>query len=145
LNALVLVAVSIGLACAPAAAPGAASKPAAGGPAASAPAAAPPAAPAQPASPAQPAGQARPDQVLVALDWIILGQHTPFYVALDKGYYAEQNIAAQIARGYGSGDTVKRIGAKQADFGFADSGTLVAARANDDVMVKLIAAIYGDG
>lgn len=87
---------------------------------------------------------AKADQILVALDWIILGQHIPYFVALDKGFYAEQNLAVTISRGYGSGDTVKRIAAKQAVFGFADSGTLIAARANENVPVKMVAAIYGE-
>ena len=86
----------------------------------------------------------KPAQVLLALDWVIAGQHAPFYVALDKGFYAEQNLAVTISRGYGSGDTVKRIAAKRGTFGFADSGALIAARANDEVKVKALAAIYGE-
>jgi NitT/TauT family transport system substrate-binding protein len=90
-----------------------------------------------------PQAAAKADEILVAMDWIILGQHIPYFVALDKGFYADQNLAVTISRGYGSGDTVKRIAAKQATFGFADSGTLVAAIANDRVPVKMVAAIYG--
>jgi NitT/TauT family transport system substrate-binding protein len=101
-------------------------------------------APARPSEAQQPAASAKPDQVLLALDWVIAGQHSPFYVAVDKGFYAEQNLAVTISRGYGSGDTVKRIAAKQGTFGFADSGALIAARANDEVKVKALAAIYGE-
>jgi NitT/TauT family transport system substrate-binding protein len=86
----------------------------------------------------------KPTQVLLAVDWVIAGQHAPFFVALDKGFYADQNLAVTISRGYGSGDTVKRIAAKQGTFGFADSGALIAARANDEVKVKAVAAIYGE-
>jgi NitT/TauT family transport system substrate-binding protein len=90
------------------------------------------------------AQRGKPDNVLLALDWVIAGQHAPFYVAVDKGFYAEQNLAVTISRGYGSGDTVKRIAAKQGTFGFADSGALIAARVNDEVKVKALAAIYGE-
>jgi NitT/TauT family transport system substrate-binding protein len=100
--------------------------------------------PAEAQAPAAPASGGKPDQVLLALDWVIAGQHAPFYVAVDKGFYAEQNLAVTISRGYGSGDTVKRIAAKQGTFGFADSGALIAARANDEVKVKALAAIYGE-
>jgi NitT/TauT family transport system substrate-binding protein len=127
----------LALACQPAAAPSGTPQPAA-----TAPAAAPPGA--APGSAAQRVAPARPDQILIALDWVIAGEHSPFFVALDKGFYAEQNLAAQIARGYGSADTVKRIAAKQADFGQADPGSLIAARANDDVRVKLISAVFGE-
>lgn len=105
---------------------------------------APAAKPTEAQKPAALAPSGKPDQVLLALDWVIAGQHAPFYVTLDKGFYAEQNLAVTISRGYGSGDTVKRIAAKQGTFGFADSGALIAARANDEVKVKALAAIYGE-
>ena len=94
--------------------------------------------------PAVPAPSGKSEQVLVAVDWVIRGQHAPFFVALDKGFYADQNLEVTISRGYGSGDTVKRVAAKRATFGFADSGALIAARANDEVKVKALAAIYGE-
>ena len=105
---------------------------------------APAAKPSEAQQPAASATSGKPDQVLLALDWVIRGQHTPFFVALDKEFYAEQNLAVTISRGYGSGDTVKRIAAKRGTFGFADSGALIGARANDDVKVKALAAIYGE-
>lgn len=59
------------------------------------------------------------DQVFFILDWIPKGQTAPFYLALDKGFFAEEGIAVQITRGYGSGDTSARIGRGEGDFGFA--------------------------
>ncbi|HEX9645143.1 MAG TPA: ABC transporter substrate-binding protein [Acidimicrobiia bacterium] len=64
-------------------------------------------------------GGAGPEQVFFILDWIPKGQTAPFYLALDKGYYAEEGISLQLARGYGSGDTSARIGRGEGDFGFA--------------------------
>lgn len=65
------------------------------------------------------ASGANVDQVYFILDWIPKGQTAPFYLALDKGYFAEEGIAVQITRGYGSGDTSARIGSGEGDFGFA--------------------------
>lgn len=59
------------------------------------------------------------DQVFFILDWIPKGQTAPFYLALDKGFFAEEGIAVQLTRGYGSGDTSARIGRGEGDFGFA--------------------------
>jgi len=59
------------------------------------------------------------DQISLILDWIPKGQTSPFYLALDKGFYAESGLAVQISRGYGSGDTSLRIANGDADFGFA--------------------------
>jgi NitT/TauT family transport system substrate-binding protein len=83
------------------------------------------------------------DQVILALDWLVNGTHAGYLVALDKGYYAGANLAVTIVRGYGSGDTIKRLAAGRANFAVADMGALVGARANDGVPVKAVAAVYG--
>lgn len=91
--------------------------------------------------PAGTAGAA--DTVTLALDWIVNGTHAGYFVALDKGFYTADNLAVTIVRGYGSGDTLKRLAAGRANFAVADMGALVGARANDEVPVKAIAAVYG--
>lgn len=83
------------------------------------------------------------DQVILALDWIVNGTHAGYLVALDKGFYASNNLAVTIVRGYGSGDTIKRLAAGRANFAVADMGALVGSRANDEVPAKAIAAVYG--
>jgi NitT/TauT family transport system substrate-binding protein len=83
------------------------------------------------------------DQVVFALDWIVNGTHAGYLVALDKGFYAGNNLAVTIVRGYGSGDTIKRLAAGRANFAVADMGALVGARANDEIPVKAIGAVYG--
>ena len=83
------------------------------------------------------------DQVTLALDWLVNGTHAGYFVALDKGFYAGNGLDVTIVRGYGSGDTIKRLAAGRANFAVADMGALVGARANDDVAVKAILAVYG--
>ena len=92
---------------------------------------------------APPPAAAAADQVTLALDWIVNGTHAGYFVALDKGFYTANDLAVTIVRGYGSGDTIKRLAAGRANFAVADMGALVGARANDDVPVKAIAAVYG--
>ncbi len=87
--------------------------------------------------------RAATDQVTLALDWVAGGTHTPYFVAVDKGFYASNNLAVTISRGYGSGDTIKRVASGRATFGVADMGALVAARANDGVPVKAVLGVYG--
>jgi ABC-type nitrate/sulfonate/bicarbonate transport system substrate-binding protein len=48
----------------------------------------------------------------------------------------------KIVRGQGSADAIRQVGAGNAMFGFADAGTLILARANDQIPVKLVAAVY---
>ena len=64
----------------------------------------------------------------IRLDFIVGGKHAPWFVALDKGFYARRGLAATIQSSTGSADTVRTIGAGGADFGFADIGTTIVAR-----------------
>ena len=56
----------------------------------------------------------------IRLDFIIGGKHAPWYVALEKGFYAKRGLNATIQASTGSADTVRTIGSGGADFGFAD-------------------------
>jgi NitT/TauT family transport system substrate-binding protein len=76
------------------------------------------------------------------LDFLPYGEYTPFFTALDKGWYREEGLDVKILRGAGSGDTIKRIAVGQGDVGSADFSALVAARANEDIRVKAIAAYF---
>lgn len=66
--------------------------------------------------------------VIVRLDFIIGGKHAPWFVALEKGFYAKRGLAVTIQAGAGSADTVRNIAAGLADVGFADLGTTIVAR-----------------
>jgi NitT/TauT family transport system substrate-binding protein len=64
----------------------------------------------------------------VRMDFIIGGKHAPWYVALEKGFYAKRGLNVTIQSSTGSADTVRTIGAGGADFGFADISTTLVAR-----------------
>jgi NitT/TauT family transport system substrate-binding protein len=64
----------------------------------------------------------------IRLDFIIGGKHAPWYVALEKGFYAKRGLAATIQASTGSADTVRTIGSGGADFGFADIATMIVAK-----------------
>lgn len=81
------------------------------------------------------------DKALFSLDWVIQGFHAPYFVALEKGYYKRNGLDVGIQRGFGSADTLKRVGAGSSAFGFADSASLVAAR-SQGTQVKELAVIY---
>jgi len=59
-----------------------------------------------------------------------------------KGFWKDQGIDITITRGYGSGDTVTKIAGGAADFGIADIGALITARARTGVPVKQIMQTY---
>ena len=89
------------------------------------------------------AGAQTKDKVMFVLDWVVFGRHTPYFTALEKGYFASNGIDVTIQRGYGSAASLKRLGAGQADFIFADFGGLVLARANEGLKAKMVAVGYG--
>ena len=64
----------------------------------------------------------------IQMDFIIGGKHTPWFVALEKGFYAKRGLNATILSGKGSADTVRGIAAGGADFGFADIATAIVAK-----------------
>lgn len=66
-------------------------------------------------------------QVSFILDWIPKGQTAPFYIALEKGYWAKRGLAVQLQRGFGSGDTAVRIGRGEAQFGWAGVSAVMDA------------------
>jgi NitT/TauT family transport system substrate-binding protein len=86
---------------------------------------------------------ARLDKVTLITDHGYSGRHAYFFDALDRGYYKDAGLEVKIVRGQGgSGDAIRQVGAGNALFGFADVGTLILARANDQIPVKLVAAVY---
>jgi NitT/TauT family transport system substrate-binding protein len=66
-------------------------------------------------------------QVTCLLDWIPKGQTSPFFLALDKGMWADRGLAVQLQRGYGSGDTAVRIGRGEAAYGWAGVSAVMDA------------------
>ncbi len=69
------------------------------------------------------------DKVKFALDWIPYGKHAMFYASIDMGFWKDAGLDVALTRGFGSGDTVKRVASGTEDFGFASVGNMIAARA----------------
>ncbi len=76
------------------------------------------------------------------LDFLPYGEYTPYFTALDKGWYREEGLDVKILRGAGSGDTIKRIAVGQGEAGSADFSAITGGRANEDIKVKAIAAYF---
>ncbi|MFQ5913411.1 MAG: ABC transporter substrate-binding protein [Nitrospinota bacterium] len=83
------------------------------------------------------AASAAAAEQLFLLDWIIYGKHAPFFAAKDFGFFKKQGLELRIERGFGSGDTAKRIAAKAAPFGFADTGAALGVRVAGGKVVEV--------
>src|SRR6266480_6843049 len=82
------------------------------------------------------------DKVTFVTDFGYNGRHAYYFVALEKGYYARQNLDVQIVRGQGSADAVKQVAAGTAQIGFADTAAVILGRGNDQIPTKLVAMVY---
>jgi len=85
---------------------------------------------------------ARPlTKVSFRLDWKPGGQHAPFYLGKERGFFAAEGIDLTIISGSGSADSVKQLGANAVDLGLVDALVLVQA-AEQKVPVRSVAAYY---
>jgi len=82
------------------------------------------------------------DKVIFVTDYGLYGRHSYYFVAIEKGYYARENLEIEIVRSQGSANTIKQVANATAQVGFADAFAVVLGRANDDIPVKLVAMIY---
>ncbi len=70
-------------------------------------------------------------QIRFMLDWTPLAHHAAWFLAADRGYFAQEGLQVEIQRGYGSGDVVTKIASGAADFGFGDPGAIVKHNAEN--------------
>jgi len=60
-----------------------------------------------------------------ALDWKFEGPAAPYFVAVDKGYFAEAGLEVEIAAGSGSLDAIPKVATGAFPVGFADINSLI--------------------
>jgi NitT/TauT family transport system substrate-binding protein len=87
------------------------------------------------------AGIAQERDLKFTLDFIPLGRHAPWYVALAKGYYKEEGLNVSIASARGTADSIRSLDSGAADVGFIDIPSLVAAGA-DNSSIRMVAVNY---
>ncbi|GIV69798.1 ABC transporter substrate-binding protein [Caldilinea sp.] len=82
------------------------------------------------------------EKVIFGLDWAFVGQHVPFFVAAEKGFWTEEGLDVEIVRGYGSADAVQKVAAGATTIGYGDTGALVVGR-SEGIPVKLVGMVLG--
>ena len=88
-----------------------------------------------------PSAHAQERDVKFVLDFISLGRHAPWYVALGKGYFKEEGLNVTIMPSKGTADAIRTVVTGAAEFGFIDVPSLVAAGASGSA-IKIVAANY---
>ena len=60
-------------------------------------------------------------------NYVFHGRHSPFFVGVDKGFYKEAGFEVEIQPATGSGFVVAAVDGGKADFGMAESASVVQA------------------
>lgn len=89
-------------------------------------------------------GEGEVDVINFTLNWFPLADHAAYYVALEKGYYSDANLAVNILQGSGSGESLRRVNIGQADLGLADTGVIVNG-IRSDATVKMVMMVMDRG
>ena len=71
------------------------------------------------------------DKVTLRLDWVFGSEHAPIFLAKEKGFFRDEGIDVDILAGEGSTVTIKLVGNRTADFGYAGADQVLMAAGRD--------------
>ena len=64
------------------------------------------------------------------LNWTLYGEHAPFFVARDKGFYAAEGIEVEIQEGSGSTTVSQLVASNNSPVAYVDAATMMRGVAN---------------
>jgi NitT/TauT family transport system substrate-binding protein len=76
---------------------------------------------------AQVAAGQQMQKVTLLLNFYLYSEHAPFFLGVERGYFAKEGIDLDIQEGRGSVPTVQAVAAGTAQFGYADLASVVKA------------------
>lgn len=79
-----------------------------------------------------------PEKLTVRFTWKLYGVYAPLFVALDKGYFAAEGLAIDLAEGSGSENVVKLVAAGTDKVSFG-TGVVAAQAISEGLPIKVIA------
>ena len=80
-------------------------------------------------------------KAILSLDWVPNTNHTGFYVAQEKGWYAEEGLELEIQIPSDPAAALKQVGYGNTEFGVSFQEEVTIARANDIPVVSIAAII----
>src|SRR5690348_7582122 len=80
-------------------------------------------------------------KVKMISDWAFQAQAAVFTNAIEKGYFAEQNLDVSIDRGYGSADAITKLASGAYDIAFGDINSMMDFNAKNPDKSQAIAVM----
>src|ERR1700758_3673508 len=65
------------------------------------------------------------DKFQFRLNWTLYGEHAPFFVALDKGFYKEEGLEGEILEGSGSTTVAQLVSNMTNPVAYVDAATMM--------------------
>ena len=81
------------------------------------------------------------EKVTISLDWVPNTNHTGLYVALDKGWYADEGFEVDIQIPSDPAAALKQVASGHTEFGISFQEEITLARANEIPVVSIAAII----
>ena len=81
------------------------------------------------------------EKFTLALNWFAVGDHAAYWVALEKGYYAQKGLDVSIEASKGSGDSIAKVDTGRADVGLADAVPIISATSRG-ARVKIVGMVF---
>src|SRR5690349_9553692 len=82
-----------------------------------------------------------PEKFTFALNWFAVGDHAAYWVALEKGYFAQRGLDVTLENSKGSGDSIAKVDTGRADAGLADTAVVIASLART-ARIKIVGMVF---
>lgn len=82
-----------------------------------------------------------PEKFTFALNWFAVGDHAAYWVALEKGYFAQRGLDVTLENSKGSGDSIAKVDTGRADAGLADAVAVLGASARG-ARLKMVGMVF---
>jgi len=69
--------------------------------------------------------QPKPEKFQFRLNWTLYGEHAPFFVARDKGFYAQEGLDVEIQEGSGSTTVAQLVANATSPVAYVDAATMM--------------------
>jgi NitT/TauT family transport system substrate-binding protein len=86
-------------------------------------------------------GAKKTTKVSLRLNWVIAGNHAPFYLAQQKGYWKSCGLDVTMTAGKGSSDTATLVATGSQDFGISDAVSVISGRSKG-LPIKSVGVLY---